>query len=193
MVCQVDYWFMYHVQVGNRINLSALIFQDLIKVIKGSIKTILYGMHLSYNMIRAGCNVSMDPPFQRFKYTCFDKHTFGYMHCVMDIQDNYVKKPRRNPKKLEVGVHEKPERQSEQVPVTLEAPAPPLVALPNIQFVILDKLIHLRQMMMSRFDQIDQRITNLESTTYAIRVTVDALQVAQLPPPSSQTLSRIFF
>ena len=42
---------MYHVQVGNKINLPTLIFQDLIKVIRGSIKTILYGIHLCYIMI----------------------------------------------------------------------------------------------------------------------------------------------
>ena len=60
-VCQIEYCFMYHVQVDNRINLSALIFQDQIKVIRGSIKTIPYGIHLSYIMMRAGCNVSVDP------------------------------------------------------------------------------------------------------------------------------------
>ena len=72
---------MYHVTVGNMINLSTLIFQDLIKVIMGNIKTILYGMHLSNIMIRVGYNVSMDPPLQRSKYTCFDKHTLDV--CTM--------------------------------------------------------------------------------------------------------------
>ena len=95
---------MYHVQVGNRINLTALIFPDLTKVIRGSIKTISYGMHLSYIMVRAGYNLSADPPLQRSKYTCFDKHTFRRMHYVMDTHGNYVKKPRRNLKQPELGM-----------------------------------------------------------------------------------------
>ena len=91
---------MYYIQVGNRINLTALIFPDLTKVIRGSIKTISYGMHLSYIMVRAGCNLSADPPLQRSKYTSFDKHTFKRMHYVMDIHNNYVKKLGRNSEQL---------------------------------------------------------------------------------------------
>ena len=49
---QIDYWFMHHVQANNQINLPALIFQDLIKVIRDSIKTIPYGMHLSISLKR---------------------------------------------------------------------------------------------------------------------------------------------
>ena len=129
-----------------------LIFQDMIKVIKGSIKTILYGMHLSYIMIRAGCNVSVNPPLQRSKYTCFDKHMFGRMHYVINIRGNYVKKLGRNPKQLEPRVHNEPEhdesnRQLKEVPATLKEPAqgppaPPLLALSDTQSVILDELIH---------------------------------------------------
>ena len=73
-------------------------------------------------MIRARYNVLADPPFQRSKYTCFDKHTFERMHYVMDIHSNYVKKPRRNPKQPDPGVHDEPkqhepERQPEKVPM----------------------------------------------------------------------------
>ena len=146
-------------------------------------------MHLSYIIIRAGCNVSVDPLW----YTYFDKHTFGRMHYVIDIHSNYVKKSRRNPKQPKPGVHDEPKRQPEKVPaapVALEAPAqgspaPSLLALSDTQSIILDELTHLRQMMMSRFDQMDRRITDLKSTTNAIWVIVDAFQAAQPPPPSS--------
>ena len=166
--------------------MSALIFQGLIKVIKGSIKTILYGMHLSYIMIRAGCNVSVNPPFQRSKYTCFDKHMF--LHIV------HMSKSGRNPKQLKPGVHNEPEhdesnRQLKEVPATLKEPAqgppaPPLLALPNTHSVILDELIHLRQMMMNRFDQIGWRIFDLESTSDAIYAMVEDLRVAQPLTPA---------
>ena len=52
--------------------------------------------------------------------------------------------------------------------------------------MILDELIHLRQMMISHFDQMDRRINDLETTKISmfdevqeIQVTVDALQAAQ--------------
>ena len=60
----IDYWFMHHVQAINKINLPTLIFQDLIKVIRGNIKTIPYDMHLSYLIRKAGCNVKVDPSLQ---------------------------------------------------------------------------------------------------------------------------------
>ena len=79
------------------------------------------------------------------------------MHYVMDIHDNYVKKSGRAPEQLEPRVHDEPERQLEEVPTALEAPAqgppaPPLLILPDTQSVILDELIHLSQVMMSPFD-----------------------------------------
>ena len=112
------------------------------------------------------------------------------MHYVINIHSNYVKKSRRNPEQPEPGVHDEPKRQPEEVPAALEAPAPgspapPLLALSDTQSIILDELIHLRQMMMSRFDQMDRIITDLKSTTNAIWVIVDAFQAAQPPPPSS--------
>ena len=61
-ICQIDYEFMHQVQAGNKVNLQALIFQDLIKVIWGSIKTISYSMHISHIIRKVGCDVSMDPP-----------------------------------------------------------------------------------------------------------------------------------
>ena len=60
IVRQTDYWFMHHIQTNNKINLPTLIFQDLIKVVQGSIKTIPYGMHLSYLIRKVGCNVEVD-------------------------------------------------------------------------------------------------------------------------------------
>ena len=197
MVRQIDYWFMHQVQANIKINMIALIFQDLIKIVRGSIKTISYGMHLSHIIERAGCDVTIDPPLLQSKYTYFDKHTLGCMHYVMDIHNNYVKKPKglqsslsrecmmcqnNSPRKCQL--HQRPAH---------GPPALPLLALPDSQFVILDKLIHLRQMMMSHFDQMNWRIEDLKSTKDAIRVIVDALQATQSPPPSSQTLSRIFF
>ena len=99
---QIDYWFMYHDQVGNQINLSSLIFQDLIKVVRGNIKTIMYCMHLSYIIRGAGCNVEVDLPLQQSKYTSFDKHTFRHRQYIMDAHDNYVKKPGKVPKQPEL-------------------------------------------------------------------------------------------
>ena len=155
-------------------------------------------MHFSYMMIKARCNVSVDPPVQRSKYTCFDKHTFGCMHYIMDIRDNYVKKSRKNSQQFESRVNDEPkqyelERQPEKVPAAVEAPTQgpptsPLLALPNTQSIILDKLIHLRWIMMSRFDQMDERMFDLESTTNAIRAMVRDLHIAQPPPPTSQSL-----
>ena len=77
-------------------------------------------------------------------------------------------------------------RQPKKVLTTPKAPAqgppaPLVLALSDTQSIILDELIHLRQMMISRFDQMDQRIAELESTTNAIRVTMDVLQAAQPP------------
>ena len=83
---------MHHVKVGDQINLPSLIFQDLIKVVYGSIKTTPYGMHLSYIIMKARCNVTVNPPLQLSKYTSFDKYTFRRMQYVMDTQRNYVKK-----------------------------------------------------------------------------------------------------
>ena len=70
---------MHHIQTNNKINLPTLIFQDLIKVVQGSIKTIPYGMHLSYLIRKVGCNVEVDLFLQQSKYTSFDKHTFRCM------------------------------------------------------------------------------------------------------------------
>ena len=85
-------------------------------------------------------------------------------------------------------MHDEPkEHESERQPEKAPAqgpPAPLLPAMPDTHSIILDKLINLRQMMVSQFNQMDQRIAELESTTNAIRVTMDVLQVAQ-PPPSS--------
>ena len=75
----MDYWFMHHLQTGNKINLPTLIFQDLIKIIRDNIKTIPYGMNLSYLIKWKRCNVEVDPPLQQSKYTLFDKHTFRCM------------------------------------------------------------------------------------------------------------------
>ena len=58
------FWFMHHLLADNKINLSALIFYDLIKVVWDNIKTISYGMHLSYLIRKVGCNVEVDPPLQ---------------------------------------------------------------------------------------------------------------------------------
>ena len=83
---------MHHLQVGNKINLPTLIFQNMIKIVKGNIKTIPYGMHLSYLIRRKRCNIDVDPLLQQSKYTSFDKNTFGRMQYIMDAQGNYVKK-----------------------------------------------------------------------------------------------------
>ena len=209
MVHQIDYRFMQHVQADNQINLPALIFQDLIKIVRGSIKIISYGIHLSHIIKKMGYNVDMDLPLLQSKYTSFDKHTLARMQYVMDPQGNYVQKPSRA---LE---HPKPKRQDEleghhvldaqsqapapwapiQDPPTQGPPAPPLSALLDVQSIILDELIHMRQMMANHFAQVDRRLTNLEATTEAmfdevqdIWVIVDALQATQLPPLSSQSL-----
>ena len=141
-------------------------------------------MYLSHIIRRERCDVTVDPPLLQSKYTCFDKHTLGHMHYVMDIYGNYVKNLRRAPKHFEPEVHDELERQPEEAPAQGPS-APPLLALPDTQSVILDELIHLRQIMMSHFDQMDRKISDLESTTDAILITIDALQAAQLPPPSS--------
>ena len=86
--------------------MSTLIFQDLIKVVRGNIKTIPYGMHLSYFIRKVGCDVIVDPPLLQSKYTYFDKHTLGRMHYVMDIHDNYVKKLGRALEQPEPKVHD---------------------------------------------------------------------------------------
>ena len=90
---------MHHLQADNKINLPALSFQDLIKIVRGSIKTIAYGMHLSYLIGKVGCNVEVGPHLQQSKYTSFDKHTFGHMQYIMDAHDNYVKKLGKEPKR----------------------------------------------------------------------------------------------
>ena len=64
---------------NNQINLLIMIFQDLIKVVRGSIKTIPHGMHLSHIIRRARCNIDVDHPLLQFKYISFDKHAFGHM------------------------------------------------------------------------------------------------------------------
>ena len=84
------------------------------------------------------------------------------MHYVMDIHVNYEKKSGRAQEQPELGVHDEPKqyeskRQPKAVFIASEAPAqgppaPPLPTLPDTQSVILDELIHLRQMMMSRFN-----------------------------------------
>ena len=83
------------------------------------------------------------------KYTCFDKHTFGQMHYVMDVHNNYVKKPEKVPEQSEPGVHVELEKQyqPEEVLAKLKAPiqdhpAPPPLAVLDTQFVILDELIY---------------------------------------------------
>ena len=58
----------------------------------------------------------------------------GHMHYVMDIHNNYMKKPGKALGQPESGVHDEPERQLEKALVALEAPAqgapaPPLLAL----------------------------------------------------------------
>ena len=53
-VWHTEYWFMHHLQADNKINLLALIFQDLIKIVRGNIKIIPYGMRLSYLIRRMG-------------------------------------------------------------------------------------------------------------------------------------------
>ena len=87
-----DYWFMYRVQQLSVINLPTLIFQDLIKLVKGNVKTIPYVMHLSCFILRMRCNVSVDPPVAWSKFTSFNRHTIAQMHYVRDEYDNYVKK-----------------------------------------------------------------------------------------------------
>ena len=98
---------MHYVQASNKINLPTLIFQDLIKVVQGSMKTIPYSMHINHIIRNVGCNVIVDPLLQMSKYTSFDKNTFGQMHYVMDIHGNYVKKPGRAPKQHEHEWHDK--------------------------------------------------------------------------------------
>ena len=83
---------MHYIQADNKINLPALIFQDLIKVVQGGIKTIPYGMHLSYLIRKVGCKVEVDLPLQQSKYTSFDKHTLGHMQYIMNGHGNYEKK-----------------------------------------------------------------------------------------------------
>ena len=81
---------MHHLQLENKINLPTLIYQDLVKTIKGNIKTIPYDMHLSYLIRKMGCNVDMDSPLHQSKYTTFDKHTFSLMQYIKDGHGNYV-------------------------------------------------------------------------------------------------------
>ena len=122
IVHQIDYQFMYHIHVDNKINLPALIFQDLIKVVQGSIKTITYNMYLSYLIRRAGCNVLVVLSFQRSKYVSFDKHTLGRMQYIMDAQGNYVKNLRRAPKQPEAKGQPEGQHEPERHPA-LEEPA----------------------------------------------------------------------
>ena len=65
----------------------------MVKIIWGNIKTIPYGMHLSYLIREMGYNVDVDPLLHQSKYTLFDKHTFRRMQYIKDDQGNYVKKP----------------------------------------------------------------------------------------------------
>ena len=60
------------------------------------------------------------------------------------------------------------------------------LALPDTQSVILDELIHLKQMMISHFDQMDRKVSDLETTIdtmfdemQEIRVMVDSIQIAR--------------
>ena len=46
--------------------------------------------------------------------------------------------------------------------------APPLPALSDVQSIILDELIHMRQMMANHFAQVDRRLIDLESTIEAM-------------------------
>ena len=106
----------------------------------------------------------------------------------MDAYKNYMNKPGKEleqpePKsQFELERQPAPERQPDQALVVQKAPAqgppaPPLLALPNTQSVILDKLNHLRQTMINHFDQIDRRISDLETTIEAIFDEVQEIQV----------------
>ena len=64
----INYLFMHHFQADNKINLPVLIFQYLIKIVRGSIKIIPYGMYLSYLIQKVGCNVEIDHLVQQSKY-----------------------------------------------------------------------------------------------------------------------------
>ena len=110
------------------------------------------------------------------------------MHYVMDIHENYVKKPGRNPKQPKLGMHDEPNRQPNEMLAALETLAqgplaPPLLALLDTQSVILDELIHLRQIMMS--DLI--RWTGGLLTSSPLQMPselVEDLRAAQPPPPA---------
>ena len=104
------------------------------------------------------------------------------MQYVMDAQGNYVKKPRRALEQPEPEREDEPERQHGPEiqpkaptpdPPTHDLPAqvpsiPPLLALSDTQSIILDELIHLRQMMLDHFDQIKRRLGDLETTIEAM-------------------------
>ena len=64
-------------------------------VVPINIKTIPYGMYMSYLIRKTGYNVGVNPSLRQSKYTFFDKHTFGHMQYVMDAHNNYVKKSGR--------------------------------------------------------------------------------------------------
>ena len=78
-VRHTDNQFLHHLQIENKINLLAQIFQDLIKIVRSNIKTLPYIMHLSYLIWKMGCNVDMNSSLHQSDYTSFDKHTFGRM------------------------------------------------------------------------------------------------------------------
>ena len=52
-------------------------------------------MHLSYLILKMGCNVDIDPLIPQSKFTTFDKYTFRLMQYIRDEHGNYVKKPNK--------------------------------------------------------------------------------------------------